>query len=131
MFQVSKKSQYGLRAMVYIARASQKKEITSLKKISRAEGIPFDFLEKIVSKLEKAGLVKSKKGVQGGYLLAKPAKKITAGAIVKTLEGKISPVGCSLCGKSKKCLSKNVWDKVKTSLVSTLNSITLYDLLKK
>lgn len=131
MFQVSKKSQYGLRAMLYIARASKKGEISSLKKISKAEGISFDFLEKIISKLEKAGLVKSKKGVQGGYLLAKPAKKITTGQIVEILEGRISPVSCALCGRSKKCLSKNVWDKVKISLVSTLNSITLYDLLKK
>jgi Rrf2 family protein len=128
---ISKKAQYGLRAMVYIARASQKKEISSLKKISQAEGISFDFLEKIASQLEKAGLVKSKKGAQGGYLLAKSPKKITAGMIVEILEGKISPVGCSLCQKSNKCISKGVWNKVKKSLVSTLNSITLYDLLKK
>jgi Rrf2 family protein len=131
MFQVSKKSQYGLRAMVYVARASRKKEISSLKKISEAEGIPFDFLEKIVSQLEKAGLVKSKKGVQGGYFLAKSPKKISAVEIMEALEGKIAPVGCALCGKSRRCLSKNVWDKVRASLVSTLKSISLSELIRK
>lgn len=131
MVKISKKAQYGLRAMVYLARASLKKEVSSLKKISQAEGISFDFLEKIISSLEKAGLLKSKKGVSGGYFLARSSKKISAGEIVEALEGKIAPVSCALCGKSKKCLSKNVWDEVRASLVSTLNSITLYDLLKK
>ncbi len=131
MVKISKKAQYGLRAMVYLGRVSLKKEIASLKKISQAEGIPFDFLEKIISSLEKAGLLKSKKGVSGGYFLARSPKRISAGEIMEALEGEIAPVGCALCGKSKRCLSKNVWDEVRASLVSTLNSITLYDLLKK
>lgn len=127
MFQVSKKSQYGLRAITYLAKV---KRIASLKEMAKAEAIPFDFLEKIVSRLEKAGLLISKKGRQGGYYLAKPANKITAGDIVEALEGKINPVECSLCGKAEKCVSKNVWDKVKQSLASTLYSITLKDLVK-
>ena len=126
---ISKKAQYGLRAMVYLAKA-KKGKVNSLKEVSKAEGISFDFLEKIIGKMEKSGLVKSKKGAGGGYFLAKPAKKITAGDIVETLEGKIIPVSCALCYKSKKCISKNVWDKVKQSLASTLYSITLADLVK-
>jgi len=126
---ISKKAQYGLRAMVYLAKA-KKGKVSPLKEVSKAEGISFDFLEKIMGKFEKAGLVKSIKGAGGGYHLAKPLKKITAGDIVETLEGKIVPVHCALCYKSKKCLSKNVWDKVKESLASTLYSITLADLIK-
>lgn len=116
--------------MVFLAKSKKPKEPFSIKEISQKEGISFDFLEKIISQIEKAGLVKSKKGVTGGYYLAKPVKKITAGQIVQALEGKLSPVKCSLCLKSKKCLSKNVWDKVKESLNKTLDSVTLADLIK-
>jgi len=127
MFQVSKKSQYGLRAITYLAKV---KRIASLKEMAEKEAIPFDFLEKILSRMEKAGLLVSKKGSQGGYVLAKPLNKITAGDVVEALEGKIVPVECSLCGKARKCASKNVWDKVKQSLALTLYSITLKDLVK-
>ena len=71
--------------MVYLAKKDGK-EFFSLKDISEKEGIPFDFLEKIMSLLEKEKLVKSKKGVLGGYVLAKTPKKITAKDIVAVLE---------------------------------------------
>ena len=127
--QISKKSQYGLRAMVYLAKKNSK-EFFSLKDISAKENIPFDFLEKILSKLEKVGLLESKKGSLGGYCLAKSAGKITAGSIVEAVDGKIVPVQCALCVKAKRCISKNVWDKVKQSLSETLYSITLKDLVE-
>jgi Rrf2 family protein len=92
--------------------------------------VPFEFLSKIFSELERAKLVKGKHGANGGYYLAKPAKTITAGIIVETLDGKITPVKCSLCSKAKKCASKDVWDKVKKSLSKTLYSIKLADLVK-
>ncbi len=129
--QVSKKAQYGLRAMIYLAKIVEKKKICPLKEISDKEDIPFNFLEKIISELEKAGLVKAKRGSQGGYFLAKKPEKITAGQIVEILEKTIVPVACSGCSKAKTCLSKDVWDEVQDSLVSTLDSITLKDLIKK
>jgi Rrf2 family protein len=129
MLKVSKRTEYGLRAMTCLAKQG-KGQVLSIKEISRKEGISFDFLEKIISQLERAGLLKSKKGIRGGYYLAKKLKSITVAEIVEVLEGKISPVGCSACQKSKKCLSKDVWDKVKESLFKTLDSITLSDLVK-
>ena len=127
----SKKSQYGLRAMVYLARIAKEKRVCPLKEVSQKEGIPFDFLEKIISELEKEGLVKAKKGVRGGYFLAKPAKEITAGKIVGILEGGIAPVSCVGCPISRKCSTKSVWSEVQESLDSTLDSITLEDLIKR
>jgi len=126
--QVSKKSQYGLRAMVYLA-SKNSKEFLSLKNISEKESIPFDFLEKIMSLLERNKLVKAKKGVFGGYILAKKPEKITAKDIVETLENTNS-VDCSFCGKSKKCKSKNVWGKVDQAINKTLREITLAELIK-
>jgi len=128
--QVSKKAQYGLRAMVYLAKHSSTKKVCPIKEISEKEEIPFDFLEKIISELEKAGLVKAKKGVQGGYFLAKEPQKITAGEIVRVLESTV-PVSCAGCQMARICSAKSVWQKVQDSLDSTLDSMTLADLIKK
>lgn len=126
---ISKKAEYGLRAMLYLARNIEK--VASLKEISKAERVPFDFLEKIMSKLEKANLVISKKGSQGGYILAKPAKKITPGDIVMVLEENITKAHCSGCPMAGGCDSEDVWSEVQESLDNTLNAVSLADLIKK
>ena len=126
---VSKKSQYGLRAMVYLAKHSSKEKVCPLKEISEKEKIPFDFLEKIISELQQAGLVEAKKGVQGGYFLTLPPEKITTGEVVRILESTV-PVSCLGCQMARVCATKNVWDKVQDSLDSTLDSMTLADLIK-
>jgi len=137
MLKISTKSQYGLRAMVYLAKSRDK--ISPLKVISEAEGISFDYLEKIISKLEKAGLVKAKKGVRGGYFLRKSPTRIKIGEIIKALEGDKGLVKCITkingkrfcCPRERRCLTKNFWKKIQDSLNSTLNSITLADLIKR
>lgn len=134
MLKISTKSQYGLRAMVYLAKYKDK--ICPLKSISKEEGISFDYLEKIISQLEKAGLVKAKRGAQGGYFLARSPQKIKVGQIIKTLEGKMALVLCLAeekrfcCPREKRCLTKNLWKKIQDILNSTLDSITLKDLMK-
>lgn len=124
--------------MVYLSNPRLESKPCSLKTISKNQGIPFDFLEKIFTKLKKAGLVRAKRGVQGGYFLARPAKKITAGEIIKTLEGTIAPVLCIakekekkfFCPRKKKCKTINVWKKIQDSINATLDSITLANLAK-
>ena len=115
--------------MVYLAKHSSENKVCPIKEISEKENISFDYLEKIVSELEKAGLVKAKKGVQGGYFLAKEPEKITSGEIVRVLESTV-PVSCLGCQMARICSTKNVWDKVQDSLDSTLDSMTLADLIK-
>ena len=101
------------------------------------EGISFDYLEKIILKLEKAGLIKGKRGVQGGYYLARSPQRIKIGEIIKALEGEMTLVKCIakkekyFCPQEKKCLTKNFWEKFQTILDSALNSITLADLINK
>lgn len=127
--QISKKTQYGLRAMIFLARKFESQKNYSLKEISKFEGISFDFLEKILLDLEKNGLISSKKGVYGGYRLARSPKKINAGQIVEVLEKTTIPVDCFLCGRSKKCASKSVWKKIEKNISQTLKSIKLQDLI--
>jgi Rrf2 family protein len=124
---ISKRAQYGLRAMVYLAK--KPKEIIPLNEISKKEKISLVFLEKIISDLEKAKLVKSKRGASGGYFLARSSKKISAGEIVRVLED-IVPVSCAGCQMARICSTKSVWNDVKDSLDSTLDSTKLSDLIK-
>lgn len=130
---ISTKSQYGLRAMAYLSEVGK---ISPLKTIAKKEDISFDYLEKIMTKLEKAGFIGAKKGSQGGYFLTKKPKEIKVGDIIKVLEGGISPVKCLSkngypCPRQKICKTRKVWKKLKDSLDSTLNSITLADISKK
>jgi Rrf2 family cysteine metabolism transcriptional repressor len=133
MIKISKKSQYGLRAMVLLAKKYNDPkgtpQILSVREISKQEAIPFEFLEKIILQLEKVKLVKSKKGVLGGYILSRSPKKISAKNIVNVLEKNKKAVDCTLCGKKSKCLTKNVWMKVESALNNTLDSITLESLI--
>ena len=123
--------------MVYLASVfSKKNNIRSLKKISQKENISFDYLEKIISQLEKKGLVGAKRGIRGGYFLKRSPQKISVGEIISTLESTMFPVKCLAkekrynCPRKKTCRTVNVWRKVQEVLNSTLNSITLADLLK-
>jgi len=124
--------------MTYLAGVFNKNKICSLREISEKENISFDYLEKIVSQLEKNKLVKSKRGVKGGYCLARHPKKIKVGEVIEVLEETIAPVNCIATQKEKKyhcprrkiCKTVSVWQKVRDSLNSTLNSITLADLIK-
>lgn len=127
----STKSEYGLRAMVYLAKAKNK--ISSLKEIAKKEGISFDYLEKIISKLEKSGLVKAKRGIKGGYFLAKKPEEIKIGEIIESLEGKFNLAKClyNFCQRSKRCFAKNFWQKLNRAINLTLNSISLADLIKE
>ncbi len=129
---ISKKSQYGLRALVRLTKV--KNGFLPLREISEKENISFDYLEKIFSKLEKKGLVKSKKGSQGGYALSVSPSKISVGEVLKTLEGEIVLVECvgtkGKCVMKGKCKTINAWKKIQDSLEKTINSISLNDLIK-
>ncbi len=133
IMKISKKSQYGLRAMVCLA--NEESEFCSLRIISEKEKIPFSYLEKIFSKLEKSGLIDSKKGVQGGYALSKPTKKIKVGEIMRALEEELVLVECigakGVCSKEKSCKTIGLWKKLQESMEKTIDSITLYDLTKE
>lgn len=130
---ISKKAEYGLTAMVHLAknpgRAGKNNKAISIRQISNIEGVPFEFLSKIFSSLEKGKLVVSRHGANGGYSLAKSPRKIAIVDIIKLLED-INTVNCSHCLLSKKCLAKSVWSKIDKAVNKTLSGITLADLIK-
>ena len=93
---LSKRGEYGLRAMIALARPSPdaRAPIVQIREIAEREQIPAKFLEQILLALKNAGLLHSKMGVGGGYHLAKPAAEINLGQIVRVLDGPLAPVKC-------------------------------------
>jgi len=132
---LSTKSTYGLRAMLAIS-LSESGGVTSIADISKAEGISVPYLEQLLNRLRRKGLIESIRGPKGGYVLSKPPKRITVGEIVKALEGNISPVHCvaagkgikSICKKESSCAPRVVWARLANAIDECLESITLEDL---
>jgi Rrf2 family cysteine metabolism transcriptional repressor len=130
---VSAKELYGLRAMSELARHFGQGPV-SLSDVARTQGISQAYLEQIAIDLRRAGLLHSRRGAQGGYFLARAPQAITAGQVIRALEGSILPVECVEdqrcipCSREDECSTRNIWEQVRDRLVETLDSITLADL---
>ncbi|MBL7071835.1 MAG: Rrf2 family transcriptional regulator [Candidatus Omnitrophica bacterium] len=130
---ISTKSTYGIRAMFELALHHGRNPI-SVSYISGRESISIPYLEQLLSKLRRNGLVRSVRGPKGGYILSKKPKDITVGDIVRILDGGITPVHCvnsnnkKNCKMIDKCVTKTVWKKLKNAVDETLDSVSLKDL---
>lgn len=94
---LSKKTEYALRALFAIARAFPNDNAAQrIEQLSRQENIPVKFLEQILLSLRHAGLLSSKRGVGGGYRLARPPAQISIGEVIRTLEGPLTPLPCAV-----------------------------------
>ena len=132
---ISAKCRYGIAAMIYIAKYSTNNECITILSISEKLEISKIYLEQVFSLLKRAGLVNSIKGAQGGYQLAQPADKIRVGDIMRAIE-------FSLFEKTERsvadsimvidtALSKLVWVPLDQSIESSIDSVTLQDLVKE
>lgn len=130
---ISTKGRYGLRAMIDIALNDTNKAM-SLREISKKQDLSEKYLEYIMKLLNKSGLVRSIRGAHGGYVLNKPCGDITAGMVLRALEGSISPTVCAgegFCEKKVECAAAYVWHELKTAIDGVVDNITLEDLCKK
>ena len=89
----STKAEYGVRVMAHLAKHDGERPI-SLATIADSEGLPLAYLEHLVQRLRKAGLVESRRGAHGGYTLAREAGDISMAEVVRALEGEIAPIEC-------------------------------------
>jgi len=128
--QLSTKSRYGLRAMLFIAGDTDK--LVRGKRIAENEGLSRKYLDAILRRLVRAGLLKGIRGPGGGYVLARSSEKISIGEIFQTLEDGFDLVPCqrnpALCSKTDHCPARKVWSTVSIVLERTLNSVMLSDL---
>ena len=127
------KTEYGLRAMKALARNKGKQPL-SLAQISRSEHISQSYLEQIFAKLKANDLVRSAKGVAGGYVLYRPAKNISMFEIIEALEGPLAVFYCmskesnNIACKGD-CLTKKVWQELQNNIIKTLRKFKLADLI--
>ena len=137
----STKAEYGVRLMVELGRQPGSAPV-SLSAVAEAERLPLSYLEHLVAKLRKAGLVTSTRGAHGGYRLAKPAEEITMDAVVEALEGQIAPMECFhetpegkvLCSHESDgdhaCATKLLWTRVQGGVTKALAGTTLAELVE-
>jgi len=127
----SRSAEYAVRAMVFLANQPPGR-LTGAREVSEAEQIPGAFLWKILQNLTRRKLIRSFKGVHGGYELARPAVEITLENIVEATDGQEVVTGCVLglaeCSEENPCPLHNSWKEVKTKLTEMLEQTTLADL---
>jgi len=137
----STKAEYGVRLMVELGRQPDSSPI-SLSAVAEAERLPLSYLEHLVARLRRAGLVTSTRGAHGGYSLAMPAEEITLDRVVEALEGQIAPMECFhespegkvLCSHESDgdhaCATKLLWTRVQGGVTRALAGTTLAELVE-
>lgn len=131
---VSTKGRYALRIMVDLAEHNSG-EYIRLKDISKRQKITLKYMEQIMPMLTRAGYVKSCRGNNGGYILAKRPEDYTAGDILRVTEGSIAPVPCisegtRQCERQEECTTIAFWDGLSRVISEYVDSVTLSDLVK-
>jgi Rrf2 family protein len=128
------KVDYGVRALVELARHYGEGHVQTSDIASR-QGIPEPYLEQLMTTLQKFGFVQSRRGPQGGHLLAMSPESLDLGMVMNTLEGNGSPLDCFIdpndCMFSDSCAQQEIWKSVEDSIQSVLSSTTLAHLVQR
>ncbi|MHB1504580.1 MAG: RrF2 family transcriptional regulator [Acidimicrobiales bacterium] len=134
---VSTRGDYASRALLSLALHDNDQGPTSVRDIAERTGLPQPYLEQILLALKGAGLVRSKRGVGGGYVLARGASDITLGEIVSAVDGPIAagdfgrPHENGACEHEGQCVLLAVWADVGEHMRSHLDSFTLEDMVRR
>ena len=125
---------YSLKALLMLADRYPSAQPLRVEEIAAAQGVPENYLRRLLIELKRGGLVLSQKGPSGGYMLARPPARITMADVVEIIEGDYTPVECleegakSFCPRDSGCPMRDVWREVRNSVVSILRSATLQSL---
>jgi Rrf2 family protein len=128
LMQIPRRVDYGLRAVIYLS-DQQPGKCSSVTEIAKRQGVPKKFLEKIIQDLVRRGLIKSKRGAAGGYMLARPAEAISFCDVIEAIEGPISVNACLDhelgCDQIPRCTMIGVWTEVQRSITEVLSRTTI------
>lgn len=132
---ISTKGRYALRVMLDLA-VNNTGEYIKVKQIAGRQGLSEKYLEQIIAILNKAGYVKSTRGAQGGYRLAKEPDYYTVGMILRLTEGSLAPVACleednAECERCDNCETLGVWKELQQAINNVVDGITLADLVER
>lgn len=108
----------------------------SLSELAELEHLPLSYLEQIAGQLRRSGLVQSRMGAHGGYLLGRSPASVTMAEIVTSLEGSLAPVSCLAEGEAEchsegeECSAHSLWERLQDNITATLQATTVADLMK-
>lgn len=137
---LSKKTKYGLKALIYLAKKYESKAPVLISKLAEDEKIPKKFLELILLDLKNAGILQSKMGKGGGYFLGKPPAQVTFGQAVRVLEGPLALTPCVSQMSYEKCVEcideqlceiKLVMKNTRDAMAKILDGISLQESISK
>ncbi|MDR1805197.1 MAG: Rrf2 family transcriptional regulator [Clostridium sp.] len=130
---ISTRGRYATRMLLDLAQHSQG-GFVALKDIAERQGISKKYLEQIIPLLRKAGVLRTNRGFQGGYMLSRPPAAISVGEILRITEGSLAPVACleeesGNCARSPFCPTLPVWEGLQRVITEYLDGISLADLM--
>lgn len=133
LMQIPRRVDYGLRAVIYLS-TQDPERACSIAEIAKHQAIPRKFLEKIIQDLIHGGLVKSKRGPDGGYSLAKAPREISFQEVIEALAGPIAVNACMDshlgCDQLSRCTMVGVWIEIQRKITEIFTQTTLADLPK-
>ena len=134
MMELTRKGEYAIRGIVFLARQPAGK-VALISEIAESTRVPPSFLAKIFQNFAKLGLVASFRGTGGGFVLGRPATQISLREVVEAVEGPIMPNRClisdSHCDRTRLCTVHPVWRKVQGQVVEILDSVTIDELARE
>jgi len=134
---ISLKCQYAIRGVLELARHYGQAAAVPVSAIGRTYGISTRFLVVILNELKRGGFVRSKRGVQGGFLLAVPPKELHVGDIIRFVDGPMDPVRCvvgrdaRVCPRWARCSLKGLWAQAREAMEQVCDSATFEDLVRQ
>jgi Rrf2 family cysteine metabolism transcriptional repressor len=133
---ISTRGRYGVRALIEIA-LNEEREPVTINSIARHQKLPVSYLEQILNKLRRSGIIKSVRGSKGGYLLGRPKREINIRQVIEVLDGPFAVADCSKAGcppetciGTENCIASILWKNLEDNLDRFLESVTLEDLLR-
>src|SRR5579862_3665625 len=135
---LSLRGEYALRALLVLG-LHYDQPVVRIQAISEHQNIPKRFLEQILNDLKSAGVVQSRRGVAGGYRLAKPPEEITLAAIVRHVEGALAPVSCvserfyekCSCPDESRCAIRSVMKEIREAVVRVAERVTIAEMCER
>src|SRR3954471_3282850 len=135
---LSVRGEYALRALLVLG-LNYDQPVVRIQTISEQQNIPKRFLEQILNDLKSAGVVQSKRGVAGGYRLARPPGEITLAVVIRHIEGALAPVSCvserfyekCSCPDESRCAIRSVMKEVREAVVRIAERVTVGDLCER
>ncbi len=136
---LTSKGKYGLKAIIHLA-GLEAGATAQVAEIAQKNNISKKFLDAILLDLRNAGMLRSKKGPGGGYALAKPARTIMVGAVIRALEGPVAPIACASrsayrpcedCSDTEACSVRAVMGEVRDAIAEIVDNTTIADLVRR